>query len=109
MVKPGRDEVWLVSLDPARGSEIQKTRPCLIVSPDEMNQHLRTTIVAPMTTTERPYPTRVNLTFQGKRGQVAVDQLRAVDGQRLVRKLGKVSAKTATAVSSVLVEMFVRQ
>jgi len=108
MVKPGQDEVWLVSLDPTLGSEIQKTRPCLIVSPDEINQHLRTIIVAPMTTTERAYPTRVNLTFQGKRGQVAVDQLRAVDGQRLVRKLGKVSAKTAKAVSSVLVEMFIR-
>ena len=88
-------------MDPTRGSEIQKTRPCLIVSPDEINQHLRTIIVAPMTTTERPYPTRVNLKFQGKRGQVAVDRLRAVDGQRLVRKLRKVSAKTAKAVSSV--------
>jgi mRNA interferase MazF len=109
MVKPGRDEVWLVSLDPTRGYEIQKTRPCLIVSPDEINQHLRTIIVAPMTTTARPYPTRVTLTFQGKRGQVAVDQLRAVDGQRLVRKLGKVSPKTAKAVSRVLVEMFIRQ
>jgi mRNA interferase MazF len=70
---------------------------------------LRGIIVAPMTTTERPYPTRVNLTFQGNRGQVAVDQLRAVDGQRLVRKLGKVLAKTVKAVSSVLVEMFIRQ
>ena len=108
MVKPGRDEVWLVSLDPTLGSEIQKTRPCVVVSPDEMNQHLRTIIIAPMTTTERPYPTRVNLKFQGKSGQVAVDQLRAVDGQRLVRKLGKVSAKTAKAVSAVLVEMFTR-
>ena len=96
------------SLDPTLGSEIQKTRPCLIMSPDEINQHLRTIIVAPMTTTERAYPTHVNLTFQGKRGQMAVDQLRAVDGQRLVRELSKVSAKTAKAVSSVLVEMFIR-
>jgi mRNA interferase MazF len=85
-----------VSLDPTRGSEIQKTRPCLIVSPDEINQHLRTIIVAPMTTTGRPYPTRVHLTFQGKRGQVAVDQLRAVYGQRWVRKLGKVSAEASS-------------
>ena len=108
MVKPGRDEVWLVSLDPTRGYEIQKTRPCLIVSPDEMNQHLRTTIVAPMTTTERPYPTRVSLTFQCKRGQAAIDQLRAVDGQRLVRRLGRVSTKTAKAISDVLLEMFTR-
>jgi mRNA interferase MazF len=107
--RPRQDEVWLVSLDPAQGFEIQKTRPCLIVSPDEMNRHLRTIIIAPMTTTERPYPTRVSLTFQGKRGQVAADQLRAVDGQRLVRKLGRVSAKAAKAVSTVLVEMFVRQ
>ena len=86
-------------MDPTLGSEIQKTRPCLIMSPDEINQHLRTIIVAPMTTTDRAYPTRVNLTFQGKRGQMAVDQLRAVDGQRLVRKLGEASAKSAKAVS----------
>src|SRR5215467_12014242 len=104
---PCQDEVWLVSLDPTQGSEIQKIRPCLVVSPNEMNRHLRTITIAPMTTTERPYPTRVNLTFQGKRGQVAIDQLRAVDGQRLVRKLGRVSAKTAKAVSALLVEMFV--
>jgi len=105
---PRLDEVWLVSLDPTRGSEIQKTRPCLVVSPDEVNRHLRTVIVAPMTTVERPYPTRVALLFQGKRGQVAVDQLRAVDRQRLVRRLGRISSKTAEAVSSVLLEMFAR-
>jgi mRNA interferase MazF len=73
-----------------------------------MNRHLRTVIIAPMTTTERPYPTRVDLTFQGKRGQVALDQIRAVDRQRLVRKLGKVSFRTGQAVSGVLVEMFAR-
>ena len=109
MVNPSQDEVWLVTLDPTQGSEIRKTRPCLVVSPDEMNRHLPTIIIAPMTTTERPYPTRVSLTFQGKRGQVAIDQLRSVDGQRLVRKLGRVSAKTAKAVSAVLLEMFTRQ
>jgi mRNA interferase MazF len=109
MVNPSQDEVWLVTLDPTQGSEIRKTRPCLVVSPDEMNRHLRTIIIAPMTTTERPYPTRVSLTFQGKRGQVAIDQLRAVDGQRVVRKLGRVSAKTAKAISAVLLEMFTRQ
>ena len=109
MVNPSQDEVWLVTLDPTRGSEIRKARPCLVVSPDEMNRHLRTIIIASMTTTERPYPTRVSLTFQGKRGQVAIDQLRSVDGQRLVRKLGRVSAKTAKAVSAVLLEMFTRQ
>lgn len=108
--KPPRlDEVWLVALDPVLGSEIQKTHPCLIISPDEMNLHLRTAIVAPMTTAERPYPMRVAVTFQGKHGQVALDQIRAVDRQRLVRKLGRVPAKTAQTVSTVLVEMFTRQ
>jgi mRNA interferase MazF len=106
--QPRLDEVWLLSLDPTQGSEIQKTRPCLVVSPDEINRHLRTVIIAPMTTSERPYPTRVTVTFQSKRGQVALDQIRAVDRQRLVRKLGSVSAKTAQAVSTVLVEMFTR-
>jgi len=106
---PRLDEVWLASLDPARGSEIRKTRPCLVVSPDEMNRHLRTVIVAPMTTSGRRYPTRVSLRFQGKHGHVALDQLRAIDRQRLVRKLGSVSAKTAGEVSAVLVEMFTRE
>jgi mRNA interferase MazF len=106
---PRLDEVWLVSLDPTQGSEIQKTRPCLVISPNEMNQHLRTVVIAPMTTVERSYPTRVPVTFQGKRGQVALDQLRAVDRQRLVRKLGTISSKTAQTVSTVLVEMFTRQ
>jgi len=105
---PKRDQVWLVTLDPTQGSEIQKTRPCLVISPNEMNQHLRTVIVAPMTTVTRPYPTRVGVRFQGKQGQVALDQLRAVDRQRLVRMLGKVSAKTAQDVSATLLEMFTR-
>lgn len=108
MNRPRRDEVWLVSLDPTQGSEIQKTRPCLVVSPNEANEYLRTVIIAPMTTTERPYPTRIGITFQSRRGQVALDQIRAVDRQRLVRKLGTAPAKTAQAVSSVLVEMFAR-
>ena len=98
-----------MSLDPTQGSEMQKTRPCLVVSPDEMNQHLRTVLVAPLTTTERAYPTRVPVKFQNTRGQVALDQLRAVDRQRLIRKLGSVSMKTAQAVSAVLVEMFTRR
>ena len=109
MNPPRRDEVWLVSLEPTEGSEIQKTRPCLIVSPDEANESLRTVIIAPMTTTERPYPTRVSITFQNKRGQVVLDQIRAVDRQRLVRKLGVAPAKTTQNVSAVLVEMFTRQ
>jgi mRNA interferase MazF len=103
-----RDEVWLVSLDPTQGGEIKKTRPCLVVSPDEMNQHLRTVIIAPMTTVVRPYPTRVLTRFQGKRGQVALDQLRAVDRQRLLRKLGRVTASTAQVASATLIEMFSR-
>jgi mRNA interferase MazF len=105
---PRRDEVWLVSLDPTLGSEIRKTRPALVVSPDEANEYLRTVVVAPMTTTERPYPTRVPVSFQNKRGQVALDQIRAVDRQRLVRKLGTAPAKTTHAVSALLVEMFTR-
>ena len=105
---PRRDEVWLIALDPSKGSEIKKTRPCLVVSPDEMNEALQTVLVAPMTTTLRNYPTRVNLTFRNKVGQVALDQLRAIDRQRLVRKLGMVSSKTTSQVSSVLIEMFVR-
>jgi len=105
---PRRDEVWLVTLDPAQGFEIQKTRPCVVVSPDEMNLNLQTVIVAPMTTVTRPYPTRVRVRFRGKSGQVALDQLRAVDRQRLVRKLGKVSPATGNASALTLVEMFNR-
>ena len=105
---PRRDEVWLVTLDPAQGFEIQKTRPCLVISPDEMNLNLQTVIVAPMTTAIRPYPTRVRVRFQGKSGQIALDQLRAIDRQRLVRKLGKVSAETANTSALTLLEMFNR-
>jgi mRNA interferase MazF len=105
---PRRDEVWLIALDPSKGSESKKTRPCLVISPDEMNEALQTVLVAPMTTTLRNYPTRVNLTFRNKLGQVALDQLRAIDRQRLVHKLGMVSSKTADQVSTVLIEMFVR-
>ncbi len=103
---PRLDEVWLVSLDPTRGAEMQKTGPCLINSPNEMNRHLRTVIIAPMTTVERLYPTRVALTFQGKRGQVAIDQLRTVDRQRLVRRLGQVSSKAAEAVNRAAYNVF---
>ena len=105
---PRQDEVWLVALDPTPGVEIKKTRPCLIVSPEEMNQHLQTVIVAPMTTVARSYPTRVAVRFQGKHGQIALDQLRAIDRQRLVRRLGTVPASTALATSAALVEMFSR-
>jgi mRNA interferase MazF len=105
---PRRDEVWLVSLDPTHGAEIRKTRPCLVVSPDEMNRHLQTVIVVPMTTTIRPYPTRIPVRFQGKSGQAALDQHRAVDRERLVRKLGTISPSPAQQASAVLLEMFSR-
>ena len=101
-----RFEVHLVNLDPTVGTEIRKKRPCLVVSPNEMNRHIRTVIVAPMTTKGRPYPTRVPCRFKGKGGQVVLDQLRTVDTTRLVRKLGRISPKTATRVLDVLQEMF---
>lgn len=101
-----RFEVYLVSLDPTLGSEIKKTRPCLVISPDEMNHHIRTVVVAPMTTKGRPYPSRVPCRFQGKQGQVVLDQIRTVDKARLVRKLGRITKKTGTAVLAVLGEMF---
>jgi mRNA interferase MazF len=101
-----RFEVHLVDLEPSRGSEIRKTRPCLIVSPDEMNTHIRTVIVAPMTTKGRPYPSRVGCRFQGKAGMVVLDQIRTVGKSRLVRKLGRVEIDTQDAVFDTLVEMF---
>ncbi len=101
-----RFEVWLVSLNPTKGSEIQKTRPCLVISPNEINNWLRTVIIAPMTTSERSYPSRVALKFQGKSGQVALDQLRTVDKLRLVKRLGKITPKVEEKISQTLVEMF---
>lgn len=101
-----RFDVYLIALDPTRGSEIQKTRPCLVISPDEMNRHIRTLIVAPMTTTIRNYPTRVTTTFQGKKGQIVLDQLRTVDKSRLIRKLGTVSTAAREKTINVLQQMF---
>ena len=101
-----RFEVHLVNLDPTVGREIRKTRPCLVISPDEMNHHIRTVIVAPMTTKGRGYPTRVPCRFKGKSGQIVLDQIRAVDSTRLVRKLGKISQGTASDVLGILEEMF---
>ena len=105
---PRRDEVWLIRLDPSLGAEIRKTRPCLVVSPDEMNEPLRTVLVAPMTTTLRNYPTRVTVKFLGKTGQIALDQIRAIDRERLVRKLGTIPARVTQEISDVLPEMFAR-
>jgi mRNA interferase MazF len=102
----GRFEVYLVSLDPTVGTEIRKTRPCLVVSPDEMNRHIRTVIVAPMTTKGRQYPTRVPCRFGGKTGQVVLDQIRTIDAARMVRKLGRLDADTGAKVLAVLGEMF---
>jgi mRNA interferase MazF len=101
-----RFDVYLVSLDPAVGREIKKTRPCLVISPDEMNHHIRTVIVAPMTTKGRPYPTRVSCRFRGKTGQVALDQIRTIDAGRFVRRLGRIDATTGGKVLAVLGEMF---
>jgi mRNA interferase MazF len=101
-----RFDVHLVSLDPTVGGEIQKTRPCLVVSPDEMNRFIATVIVAPMTTRGRTYPTRVACKFQGKEGQVVLDQIRTVDKSRLVRKLGRIDRATQTEVLATLAEIF---
>lgn len=98
-------EVHLVQLQPTRGSEIRKTRPCLVISPDEMHS-LRTVIIAPMTTKGRTYPSRVPVEFQGKHGFIVLDQIRTVDRERLVKKLGRFDDPTGAAVLSVLQEMF---
>ena len=102
-----RGDVCLIQLDPTRGSEIRKTRPCLVVSPDELNQHLRTLIVAPMTTGGQAYPWRVACRFQSQAGFVAIDQLRTVDNERIAKRLGHISSNTLLAVLSVLQEMFI--
>jgi len=102
----GRFDVYLVALDPTVGSEIQKTRPCLVVSPDEMNRHIATVIVAPMTTQGRPYPSRVLCQFGGKEGQIVLDQMRTVDKGRLIKRLGRISSLEQKAALSVLAEMF---
>lgn len=101
-----RFEVYLVNLDPTIGSEIRKTRPCVIVSPDEMNLHIRTVIIAPMTTKGHVYPTRVACTFAGKHAQVVLDQLRTVDKVRLVKRTGKISTLAQQQILATLAEMF---
>lgn len=103
---PSRGEVYLVELDPTRVSEIRKTRPCLIVSPDELNHHLRTAVVAPMTTGGHAYPFRPLCRFSGKEGRVALDQLRTVDRERLRKRLGTLTPATLATVFATLGEMF---
>lgn len=100
-------DVFLIDLDPTRGHEIQKTRPCLVVSPDEMNRNIGTVIVAPMTTKSHTYPSRVEVHFQGKQGWVVLDQIRTVDKVRLVKKLGKIGAEEVSQVKASLREMLV--
>ena len=103
---PRRGDVYLVSLDPTRGSEIRKTRPCVVVSPDELNRHLGTFLVAPMTTGGRSYPFRVPCCYRGKDGFVVLDQLRTVDRIRLVRRVGRLQRDAMVKVLDVLQRMF---
>lgn len=101
-----RGEVWLTALDPTVGSEIQKTRPCVVVSPPEMHDHLRTVIVAPMTTGSKPAPYRIPISFGGKKGFILADQIRTLDKVRLVQRIGAVSPKVLAALLTVLQETF---
>jgi len=101
-----RFDVFLVALDPTLGSEIKKTRPCLVISPDEMNAYISTVIVAPLTTKGRPYPTRIPCRFRGKAGHVILDQIRTVDKSRLLRRLGRVGEGVQAQVLAALAEMF---
>jgi mRNA interferase MazF len=105
-VVANRFDVYLTNLNPTVGSEIQKTRPCLIVSPDEMNKHIRTIIVAPMTTAGKDYPTRISCTFKKKKGQIVLDQIRTIDKTRLVKKLGTIDPETQLKVIATLQRLF---
>jgi len=101
-----RFDVYLINLDPTVGSEIQKTRPCLVISPDEMNRYIRTVIVAPMTTAGKDYPTRVSCKFKKKKGQIVLDQIRTIDKTRLIKKLGSINPDTQLEIISVLQRLF---
>jgi mRNA interferase MazF len=101
-----RGDVYLIALDPARGDEIRKTRPCVVLSPDELNEHLRTFIAAPMTTGSHGYPFRGPCRFKGRSGHVVLDQIRTVDRDRMVQRLGRLSPKTLAHALGVLQEMF---
>ena len=101
-----RFDVFLVNLDPTIGHEIKKTRPCLVISPNEMNHNISTIIVAPMTSKGKKYPTRIACSFQGKNGQIVLDQIRTVDRRRLVKKLGVISKNAQTKTIGLLLEMF---
>lgn len=101
-----RFDVWLVNLDPTVGSEIRKTRPCVVISPDVANKHLHTVTVAAMTSSIKPFPTRVTCVFQKRQGQIALDQIRSVDKIRLIKRLGKMDEKTNHVVCEILIELF---
>ena len=101
-----RFDVYLVNLDPTVGSEIQKTRPCLIISPDEMNRNIRTVIIAPMTSAQKAYPTRVPYTFQNKQGQIVLDQIRTIDKKRLIKKLGTLDSRAQSYILAGLQRLF---
>ncbi len=103
---PARGDIWLATLDPSVGAEIQKTRPCVVVSPPEMHDHLRTVLVAPMTTASRPAPFRIPVDFAGKTGLILLDQIRALDRQRLVGRLGTVGGPTLRATLATLQDVF---
>jgi len=99
--------ICLVNLEPTIGHEIKKTRPCVIISPDEMNQHISTIIIAPMTTKSHAYPTRIPLTFQGKKGWIVLDQIRTIDKRRVIKKIGKISTNKIAEIKNVINEMLV--
>jgi len=101
-----RFDVYTVTLDPTIGSEIKKTRPCVVISPDEINRYINTVIIAPMTTTKRKYKSRLNIKFQGKDNQIVLDQIRTVDKQRLIKKIGRLTLPDSISVCDLLIEMF---
>jgi mRNA interferase MazF len=101
-----RFDVFLINLNPTVGSEIKKTRPCLIISPDEMNRYIRTVIVAPMTTAGKDYPTRVRCECQGKKGQIVLDQIRTIDKSRLIKKIGTIDPQVQAEIISTLQSLF---
>ena len=106
MIKYNRFDILLISLNPTQGAEIQKTRPCVVISPNEMNYAIRTLIVAPMTSHIRSYPTRVPVTFNSKKGSIVIDQIRTIDQSRVIKKLGELNNQTAKRVTGILIEMF---
>ncbi len=106
MVEINRFDICLINLDPTVGSEIKKTRPCVVISPNEMNHYIKTVIIAPMTTKGRKYPSRLDISYDGKSGQIVLDQIRTIDKERIVKKLGTLPSNTAKKVTNLLVEMF---